>query len=224
MLHKDTLEFLKELKNNNNREWFADHKDWYERAKTDFEKLVQLVIDTFPNIDPEMGMLDAKKCIFRIYRDIRFSPDKTPYKTHFGAGFRVQGLQKSSGYYLHIDPDESFVSCGHYMLDATQLKKVRKGISADYEYFKSLLDEPHFRKEIGNLYRDNDTLKNVPKGFEPNDPAAEYLKLKKFYVFRDIPNNILTKDSLTDFISSSYKTMQPLSRFFNDVLLEETDQ
>ena len=221
MLHKDTFKFLTELKKNNNRKWFAENKDWYERSKTDFEQVVKSVIEILPSVDPEVGLLDPKKCIFRIYRDIRFSSDKTPYKTHFGAGFRAPKLQKSSGYYLHIDPEECFISCGHYMLDSAQLKKVRKGISDDYEYFKSILDEPQFKKEIGDLYRDDDTLKNCPKGFDPEDPAAEYLKLKRFYVYKPIPKDIVMTESLMVLLKETFETMQPLSRFLNDVLLED---
>lgn len=220
MIEKETLKFLTELKANNNREWFTEHKDWYERSKNNFENLVSKIIDDFPSIDSEVGFLEPKKCVFRIYRDIRFSPDKTPYKTHFGAGFRSPRVQKSSGYYLHIDPDGSFISCGHYGLDANQLKKVRKGISDDFEYFKSILDEPQLKKEIGDLYRDDDALKNAPKGFDVNDPAIEYLKLKHFYVQREIPREIVCQKELVTFVTSSFRTMQPLSRFLNDVLLE----
>lgn len=221
MLKKDTIEFLQALKINNNREWFAENKAWYERARADFEQLVVQVVDALPTIDPEIGQLDPKKCIFRIYRDVRFSLDKSPYKTHFGAGFRAPGLDKSSGYYLHVDPEESFVSCGHYMLDSAQLKKMRKGISDDFEYFESLINDKEFKKEIGDLYRDDDVLKRVPNGFEKDNPAAEYLRLKRFYALKVIPENQLIEKGLTDYIVSSYKLMQPVSRFLNDVLLEE---
>lgn len=221
MIDKDTLDFLTHLKANNNREWFANNKDWYERAKSDFEQLVVNIVNQFPLIDKEIGALEPKKCIFRIYRDIRFSPDKTPYKTHFGAGFRAPQLDKSSGYYLHIDPDGSFVSCGHYMLDSAQLKKMRQGISSDFDFFKSIINEPVFKKEIGDLYRDEDTLKRVPKGFDLDDPAAEYLKLKHFYVLKDIPKDLVTSDKLSPFVVSAFQTMQPMSRFLTDVLLED---
>lgn len=221
MIHNDTLDFLVQLKINNNREWFAENKAWYERAKVDFEELVKSIISIFPTIDPEVGLLDPKKCVFRIYRDIRFSADKTPYKTHLGAGFRSPRLHKSSGYYLHIDPDGSFLSCGHYMLDSAQLKKVRKGISDDFDYFKSIIDEPTFKKEIGDLIRDDDALKGIPKGFDADNEAAEYLRLKRFYVQRAIPYDIVTTDLLLPYVISTFDTMQPLSRFLNDVLLED---
>lgn len=221
MLKQDTLEFLKALKNNNNREWFAENKAWYERARADFGQLVVEVIGALASIDPEIGQLDPKKCIFRIYRDVRFSPDKSPYKTHFGAGFRPTGLDKTSGYYLHVDPEESFVSCGHYMLEPAQLKKVRKGIYDDFEHFASLINEKQFKKEIGDLYKDDDMLKRVPNGFDKDHPAAEYMKLKHFYALKVIPEKKLTDKGLLDYIISSYELMQPLSRFLNDVLLED---
>lgn len=221
MLKKDTLEFLKTLRVNNNREWFAANKNWYERARADFEKLVAEVIKSISLFDPEMGLLAPKKCIFRIYRDVRFSVDKSPYKTHFGAVFTPSGLGKSSGYYLHIDAQESFVSCGHYMLTPEQLKKMRQGIHSDFEYFKEILDEKDFKKEIGDLYRDDDTLKRVPNGFDKDHPSAEYMKLKRFYVTKPIPDSELASDDLVPYIARAYELMQPLSRFLNDVLLEE---
>ncbi|MBK5721849.1 DUF2461 domain-containing protein [Dysgonomonas sp. Marseille-P4677] len=221
MLKKDTLDFLKALKANNNREWFAQNKDWYERARKDFEHLVGEVIQAIASIEPEMGTLEPKKCIFRIYRDVRFSPDKSPYKTHFGAVFTPRNLGKSSGYYLHIDPAESFVSCGHYMLMPDQLKKMRQGIYSDFEYFKEILDEKRFKKEIGDLYRDDDMLTRVPNGFYKDHPSAEYMKLKHFYALKPISEDKLLSDGLVPHIKSIYKLMQPLNRFLNDVLLED---
>ncbi len=221
MLKKDTLDFLKALGDNNTREWFADNKKWYERARADFERLVTEVIQAVGSFDPEIGTLQPKKCIFRIYRDVRFSTDKSPYKTHFGAVFSHRNLGKTSGYYLHISPDESFVSCGHYMLMPDQLKKMRQGIFSDFEYFKEILDEKQFKKEIGDLYRDDDMLKRVPNGFDKDHPSAEYMKLKHFYALKPLPEAVLESDDLVPYIKNAYKLMQPLSRFLNDVLLEE---
>lgn len=220
MLKKDTLDFLKELKQNNDREWFSKNKDWYERARADFEILVAQVIGELQSFDKDLGHLDPKKCIFRIYRDTRFSPDKTPYKTHFGAVFRPQNLDKSSGYYLHIDPEETFVSCGHYMLFPDQLKKVRRGIYDDFEMFSSIINEKNFKKEIGDLYRDEDMLKRVPNGFDKDHPAAEYMKLKHFYVLKSIPEDKLLSNDFAKYAGKIYKQMYPLGEFLNDLLLD----
>lgn len=221
MLKKDTLDFLAALKENNYREWFTENKKWYERARADYEKLVGQTIQAIATFDPEIGLLEPKKCIFRIYRDVRFSTDKSPYKTHFGAVFRPRTLDKSSGYYLHIDPEESFISCGHYMLMPDQLKKVRRGIYDDFELFQEILNEKRFKKEIGDLYRDEDALQRVPNGFDKNHPAAEYLKLKHFYAYKPIPAEMLFSDNLIPYIKDMYKLMQPLSKFLNDLIIED---
>jgi len=220
MLKRDTYEFLKELKENNDREWFAQNKAWYEKTRADFELLVAQMISGLTSFDPTVANLEPKKCIFRIYRDTRFSQDKTPYKTHYGAVFRVQGLDKSSGYYLHIDPEESFITCGHYMLTPEQLKKMRRGIYEDFETFSSILNEKYFKKEIGDLFRDEDALQRVPNGFDKNHPAAEYMKLKHFYVLKAIPDDILFSDNFVPHALEIYKRMLPLSDFLNDILLD----
>ncbi|WP_029902205.1 DUF2461 domain-containing protein [Prevotella sp. 10(H)] len=221
MIKQDTLDFLSALSENNYREWFLENKKWYDRARADFEKLVGEVIQAIATFDSEIGLLQPKKCIFRIYRDVRFSPDKSPYKTHFGAVMRHHGLDKTSGYYLHISPEESFVSCGHYMLMPDQLKKVRRGIYEDFEHFQEIIGEKHFKKEIGDLFRDEDALQRVPNGFDKNHPAAEYLKLKHFYAYKPLPEDKLFSDALVPYIRDMYKLMQPLSNFLNDLLLED---
>lgn len=221
MLKEETLKFLTELKLNNNREWFAENKARYETARTDFEQLVAQIIQGINAFDPELGYLDPKKCVFRIYRDVRFSEDKSPYKTHFGAVFRPSALNKTSGYYFHLDPDESFVSCGHYMLMPDQLKKVRRGIYNDFEMFSSIINEPNFKKEFGDLYKDDDMLKRVPNGFDKDHPAAEYMKLKHFYALKSLSHKQLLDKDLAGYVTGMYQQMHPLSQFLNDILLED---
>lgn len=221
MLHKETLKFLSDLRQNNNREWFNTNKDRYLQASTDYLELVTQVQDLITSIDPNVKRSEAKKCVFRIYRDVRFSPDKSPYKTHLGAGFQINGFDKGAGYYFHVDPDGSFFSCGHYMLETEQLKKMRKGISSDFDFFKEILDNKHFKEILGDLCRDEDTLKRIPKGFDLDDPAAHYLQLKRFYVQRAIPQDLLFSTDLFAFLKDTIETIQPLNLFLNDVLLED---
>ena len=221
MLKEETLKFITELKLNNNREWFAENKDKYEAARVDFEQLVAQIIQGINTFDSELGYLDPKKCIFRIYRDVRFSEDKSPYKTHFGAGFRPSTLSKTSGYYFHLDPDEAFVSCGHYMLMPDQLKKVRRGIYNDFEMFSSIINDKDFKKEFGDLYKDDDMLKRVPNGFDKDHPAAEYMKLKHFYALKPLSRKQLLDKDLATYVTGMYKQMHPLSQFLNDILLED---
>ena len=221
MLQKQTLTFLSDLKVNNDRDWFNANKDRYLVANADFLSLVAQLQEMITGLDPEVKHAEAKKCVFRIYRDIRFSPDKSPYKTHLGAGFQMNGFDKGAGYYFHVDPAGSFLSCGHYMLENEQLKKMRKGISSDFEFFKSILEDKKFKKEIGDLCRDEDALKKIPKGFDIDDPAAAYLQLKRFYVQRNVPQDLLFSSELLPFIKDTVELMKPLNMFLNDVLREE---
>ena len=219
MLNKDVFHFLKALKESNNREWFAANKSWYEKSRKNVESTVAQLIASIASFDSNIGHLDAKRCIFRIYRDTRFSPDKTPYKTHFGAVFTPPGLGKSSGYYLHIDPEGSFLTCGHYMLEPAQLKAIRKGIYEDYETFRAILDEKKMKQEIGDLFRDENALQRVPNGFDKDHPAAEYMKLKHFYVLKEVQETELFSENFIEYATGIYQIMQPLNDFLNALLV-----
>ncbi len=221
MLKKETLDFLKKLKENNNREWFSKNKLLYERARADFENLIKQLIPAIASFDPQIGMPDPKKCLFRIYRDVRFSPDKSPYKTHMAAIIHQQNLDRSSGYYLHIGADESFACSGHYMLMPDQLKKMRQGIAGDFEFFEGIINETRFKTEFGDLFRDEDILKRVPNAFAKDHPAAEYLKLKRFYVEKSLSEDTLISDGLVPRLKNIYKLSYPLNEFLNDVLLDD---
>lgn len=221
MLHIDTLEFLKSLKANNNREWFAENREWYECSRADVECLVGEIITELVAFEEDLTSVEAKKCMFRIYRDIRFSLDKTPYKTHFSATFRRRRQEKTSGYYLHIEPGGSFLSCGQYMLDSNNLKKVRREIYEDFDFFKSILDEKGLKREFGDLYRgDDDILKRVPNGFDGNHPAAEYLKLRHFYVLKEIGDKKILKPGFAAYAGKMFQMVKPLNDFLHDVLTE----
>ena len=205
MLKEDTLKFLLELKKNNNREWFTENKSWYERARKDVELLIGEMALKIATFDPEIGHIDPKKCLFRIYRDVRFSQDKSPYKTHFGAIFRARTADQASGY---------------YMLDGTQLKKIRRGIYEDFDTFSDILNDKSFKQEIGDLYRDEDMLQRVPNGFDKNHPAAEYLKLKRFYVCKPISKEQLLSEDFAEYAAKIYKIMHPLGEFLSDIVNE----
>jgi uncharacterized protein (TIGR02453 family) len=220
MLKEDTLKFLGELKKNNSREWFTENKAWYERSRSDVELLIAQMIRAIAVFDSEIGHLDPKRCLFRIYRDVRFSQDKSPYKTHFGVIFRPRTVERISGYYLHIDPQELFLSFGYYMADAEQLKKIRCGIYNDFDTFSEILNNKTFKKEIGDLYWDEDALKRIPNGFDKNHPAAEYLKLKHFYVLKPITKEQLLNENFVEYAAGIYKIMYPLGEFLDDIVNE----
>ncbi len=221
MIEKDTLHFLESLQKNNNREWFNTHKDWYIRARANFEHTAGELIQSIAGFDPEVGYLDPKKCVYRIYRDVRFSADKSPYKDHFGAIFQPRGANRLSGYYFHLNPSEMFVSVGNYCPTPIQLKKIRNEIYTDYENFRRLLDQEDFKKEIGDLYRDERTLKRVPNGYDKNSPAAEYLKLKSFYVIKHLTEEqVLGADFVAD-ATRIFKIMSVLGRFLDETGAED---
>lgn len=154
---------MSDLKANNNREWFNANKKRYLQANDNFIALVAKIQELIISLDPEVKFSEPKKCVFRIYRDVRFSPDKSPYKTHLGAGFQMKGFDKGAGYYFHVDPAGCFISCGHYMLETEQLKKMRKGISSDFDFFKSIIDKAHFKKKLEICAEMRMLLKEFPK-------------------------------------------------------------
>jgi len=185
MLQPATLKFLKDLSKNNHKEWFDANRGKYETAKADFLQLVEKIITDFCNKDKQIGALDAKRCLFRINRDIRFSKDKTPYKTNLGASFEKGGrISPFACYYLHIEPgNKSFIAGGFYSPEAPDLKKIRKEIEFFHDDLEEIVNEPNFKKQFGDLNRsESNSLKTAPKGFEKDHPAIEFLK--------DFPHNI----------------------------------
>lgn len=204
------LNFLKELERNNNREWFDEHKSLYNDTREDVISFVEELIWEIAEFDEEIEKVDAKKSLFRIYRDTRFSPNKEPFKINFGANL---GKEKA-GYYLHIQPEKSFLAGGVYMLENDTLKELRKEISNNAEAFKKTMGEECFCCYFGGLSEEG-KLKRVPMGFEKDDPMAEYLKLKNFVAVRPVSDKeLLEKDAPKKF-ADIYKSLKPLNDFLN---------
>ncbi|MGZ5262852.1 MAG: DUF2461 domain-containing protein, partial [Kaistella sp.] len=176
-----TLLFLKDLQQNNNREWFAENKDRYIAANSNVADFVEHLIDEIGKFDEDILKTDAKKALFRIYRDVRFSKDKSPYKTNFGAGLGMGKGNKISGYYLHIEPGKSFLAGGVYQPETSVLKEIRKEISMNSTEFLKIIEQDTFRNNFRGLSVEN-KLQRVPNGFEKDDPMAEFLKPKNFIV------------------------------------------
>lgn len=205
------LNFLKELERNNNREWFDEHKNLYNDARENVISFVDELIQEITKFDEEIGKVDAKKSLFRIYRDTRFSHNKEPYKINFGANL---GKEKA-GYYLHIQPEKSFLAGGIYMLENDKLKELRKEISYNAKEFQKIISEEYFYRYFGGLSEEEGKLKRVPVGFEKDDPMAEYLKLKHFVAVRPVSDKeLLGKDAPKKF-AEIYKSLKPLNDFLN---------
>lgn len=217
MLEPQTLKFLNGLKKNNNKPWFDAHRKEYEVARIDFQNFIQLVIDHLQKSDTTITGTSAKDCLFRINRDIRFSKDKTPYKSNFGASIK-QGGRKSpfAGYYFHLEPSKSFIGGGLWMPEVHQLKKVRQEIDYNWDEFQTILKEKNFRKTYKYLYMGADQkLTTMPKGYEKDNPAAEYLKLKSFIAETSVTNEELTKATLHKTTVAAFEALQPFLQFIN---------
>ena len=223
MLSIDTLQFLDDLKANNNRDWFLDNKKRYEDFKKDYQLLVADLLDAMKPLDPSLEMLEVKNCTFRINRDIRFSKDKTPYKSHLGIWLSsgAKGLNRA-GYYIHLENGSSFIAGGLYCPEANDLKKMRKEIAYFHEDLDSILNEEAFKKEFNDFDRDEkNTLKNPPRGYEKNHPAIDLLKLKSFESSQKIDFSTAgTKDFVTT-VSKKLILLKPLNDFINRALTSD---
>lgn len=215
MLQSSTIQFLKALKKNNNKEWFDKNRKIYEQAKADYLNFVTILLNEIQGFDTSLMELQPKQCIFRLNRDVRFSKNKDPYKTNFGASFS-KGAKKvqSAGYYFHLEPGENFVGGGLWMPMAPDLNKVRQEIDYCYKEFSSILKKPAFKSTYGDM--DNSMkLVRPPKGFDVDNPALEYLKLKSFVVTRSIKDTELTDNQLVKNVVKDFKTIAPLVHFLN---------
>ena len=217
MLQPATVKFLQDLKKHNNKEWFDAHRTIYQTAKEDYTALVQSVITAHGKKDASIASLGPKDCMFRINRDIRFSKDKSPYKTNFGAGF-TRGGKKSlfAGYYLHIEPGASFVGGGLWMPHPEELKKIRQEIDYNFDAFSKIINKANFKSVFGALYAGDDAkLSRAPKGYEEDNPAIAFIKLKSYIATTPVSDEELTNQSLLKKITTAFEALQPLLQFLN---------
>lgn len=217
-IQPSTLKFLKTLEKNNNREWFNENKNLYVEAQQDVLFFLEKLIEEISHFDEEILKIDPKKALFRIYKDIRFSKLKIPYKTHFGAGLGFGKNGRTSGYYLHIEPGKSFLAGGVYQPEAPILKEIRKEISMNGEEFLNIIEEKDFRNNFRGLSVES-KLQRVPNGFEKEDPMAEFLKLKNFIVNYPISDEDLLKENAAPEFANIFKSVKPLNDFIEKPFL-----
>jgi uncharacterized protein (TIGR02453 family) len=217
MLQQSTLNFITNLTNNNNKPWFDENRSSFNEAKSDFEKLVTDIISSFGKIDPDIAPLEAKNCIFRQHRDIRFSKDKTPYKHHMGASFDRGGKKSGfAGYYLHIEPgNKSMAGGGIWMPEADELKKIRQEIDYSWDEFSEIINDTSFKKIFGELEQGEFKLSREPKGYEKENPAIEYLKLKSLVAIQPLTDADLVSKDLLKKILATFTALMPLIKFIN---------
>jgi uncharacterized protein (TIGR02453 family) len=214
---KNILDFLTLLQDNNKREWFNDNKSLYEQAKSDFESFVNLLIVNIKDFDPDIDVNSAKECIFRIYKDVRFSKNKDPYKTNMGA-YIVSGGKKSelAGYYMHIEPGGSFAGGGIYCPQPDVLKKIREDIYQHADTVKDIIHEKTFKSTFPELY--GEQLKTVPKGYPKDFKDADLLKFKDYTVIKSLSDKEILSNNLIDKVISIFKIQKPFNTYLNRLL------
>lgn len=223
MLSKNSIQFLDDLKANNNREWFLANKKRYEDYKKDYHQLIAAFLEVMKPKDASLELLEIKNCTFRINRDIRFSKDKSPYKSHMGIWMNTNSSGVNApGYYIHIEKGKSFVAGGLYSPEASDLKKIRKEIAFFYEDLEEIVTDKTFKKYFNGLDRnETNSLKNAPKDFEKDHPAIEFLKLKSFTVSTKIDDSALFDKNFVATTAEKLIALKPLIDFLNRGLASE---
>lgn len=213
MLNKETLHFLELVTENNNREWFAENKHLYEAAKEDLFPLIATLIKEFAAIDPQYSADTLpKKALMRIYRDVRFSKNKDPYKKNFGIAFDVKGYGPyTPSYYLHIEPNKCFFGVGFWQPEAAVLKLIREEIDYSSSEFLTIIEAPDFKNTF--TLSKEDTLKNAPKGYEIDHPLIAFLKLKSFIAVCKIKDEEFFKPTIVNKLVTVFKNVQPFVLF-----------
>lgn len=215
---KSVIPFLQKLKRNNNRDWFEKNRPAYEQARTEFIDFVAGVLDRVEKKDREISGLEPSKCVFRIYRDIRFSNDKTPYKKHLGADMGPGGRKANRpGYYIHVEPGNSFLCAGMWMPEPEDLQKLRMEIDYNFDEFNKLLKEKKFKQLYGGL-SEEDKGKLPPKGYAKENPAIEFLKLKSFIVVHEFDEADLLKKNAAQKAGDILLSALPLNSFLRRAL------
>ena len=228
---RTSIAFLRDLIANNHKEWFDANRNKYLEAKSEFEQFINRLIDEIRLFDPTIVAITAKDCVYRIYRDVRFSNDKTPYKNHFGA-YIAQGGRKSllGGYYFHIEPTDagylnhSMWAGGIYCPDAPTLKAIRTDIYEHPEEYKAIIQNDEFAGTF--KWFDGNMLTTAPKGFPKDFPDMDLIKRKDYTYYRNIDGQTLCSDCLLDESVRVFKLMLPFNNFMNRAILyhQEVEQ
>ena len=210
-ISKDVIQFLKELKANNNREWFADNKKRFREVEA-------MAKGFYASIKDELNTHDEieKLKMFRIYRDVRFSKDKTPYQPHFAGSFARAGAQRRGGYYLRIRPSESFIAVGFWQPNPKDLLRIRKEFETDASRVREIISENNFSKVWGDLQ--GDEVKTAPKGFNKEDPNIDLIRKKAFVFVRNFTDAEVVAGDFLNVVDDSYKAIRPFFDYMSEVL------
>ena len=223
MISENTLAFLNDLKGNNHREWFEENRGRYENAKKNVKEVVDTLIEQLIEVDEGLKGISAQKSVFRIFRDVRFSKNKAPYKTNMGA-WMAPGGRKSpfAGYYLHIEPGGgSFLAGGVYHPASNILKSIREGIDYDAASLRKIIQASDFKDNFGELK--GDKLKTAPKGYPKDHPDIDLIRHKDFIVSKYISDELIISDNFLNSAITVYKALYPLNQYLNQAIGEATE-
>jgi len=218
-LPSQTLAFLRALKRNNRREWFQPRKDQYEaQVRAPMLAIITRLAGDLRTFAPEI-VADPKTAMYRIYRDTRFSANKTPYKTHVAAVFPWRGLPKheGAGLYFHVSPDEVWIGGGMYAPQTPQLQAVREHIAANVKRLRAIVESPGFKRQVGAL--DGERLQRVPRGFPQDHEAAEYLKFRQFLAGCQLSPSFACNPRFYSTVVAVFRQVAPFARFLNEPLI-----
>jgi uncharacterized protein (TIGR02453 family) len=218
MIKPETLAFIKNVSQNNNREWFAEHKPEYEAARADVLEFIALLIPMLADTDPAFPRdTQPKNCLLRIYRDVRFSKDKSPYKKNFGIFFAVHGKSGTEpGYYINLEPGNCFFAAGYWQPNAADLRKIREEIDYNAQSFLDIIGKKGFKGTF-ELDRE-DSLKAAPKGYSADHPLIDILKLKSFSAISHIDDKAFFKPSIVGKLKTDFESIYPFIIFLRTAL------
>jgi len=211
IISSEALKFLKQLEKNNNRDWFTEHKSVFKKHEAQVKGFYQRLLERLSQHDE----IERMK-MFRIYRDVRFSKDKTPYKAHFAGSFSRAGASRRGGYYLRIKPGETFVATGFWNPNKEDLMRIRKEFELDAEEFREVISEPEFKSIWGELQ--GDAVKTAPKGFDKAHPNIDLIRKKQFIFVRNFTDKEVLSKSFTDEVYLSFKAIRPYFDLMSSIL------
>lgn len=206
-IYPDTLQFLREVKENNNREWFAPQKHRYVAARENIGKWLGELIAMMKQSDDRI-LTNPPRGVGRIYRDIRFSPDKTPYRTYLGAMVFRAPEDRNCEFYIHFEPGNIFAGGGIYMPDSAQLKLIRDDMAYSTKELEKIVKKPDFKKYFGEV--SGEKLQRAPKGFSPEHPAIEWLRFKQFLVLRSFNDRQVLQKNFQEEVYKTFQAARPL--------------
>ena len=208
------FQFLKKLAANNNREWFLAHKADYLKAEAEFDALLSAIINRISLFDPSIAGIQPKDCKYRIYRDLRFSQDKTPYKIHFGGFINARGKKSlHCGYYIHLQPEESLLAGGVWCPEPKMLRALRDAVYENIDEFRGIVEDPAFKQFYPIIGQDR--LRTAPKGFPKDFPYMDYLKPKDYTFYGPVPDDFFGQPDFLDRAEEMFRQMKRLNDFLD---------